>query len=302
MRKFILSLAMLMVFSSFGTLTTVAADAAPGDRIVVLGEDLTSEQQNKILNEMGVESPDEVQITTVSNADEHKYLGDYIPAAQIGQNAISSAMIVIGEKGDGLSLQLNNINYITEQMYGNALSTAGVKDAKIYITAPFEVSGTGALTGIMQAYEVTSGETIDEDKKEVANEEMVITSELSDNESMDEEEATNLITLIKTKVSEENPQTKEDIRIIIEEIADEKNYDLSKEEIEKLVDLFQKFKDLNIDWDVVNQKVNDAKGKVTDFLESDEGQNFIEKIKDFFKSLWNLLFGGDDSEATRYSN
>src|SRR5690625_7847546 len=115
-------------------------------------------------------------------------------------------MIEIGEKGDRLSLQLNNINYITEQMYGNALSTAGVKDAKIYITAPFEVSGTGALTGIMQAYEVTSGETIDEDKKEVANEEMVITSELSDNESMDEEEATNLITLIKTKVSEERSE------------------------------------------------------------------------------------------------
>src|SRR5690625_6661971 len=74
---------------------------------------------------MGEESLDKDQITTVSNADEHKYLGDYIPAAQIGQNAISSAMIVIGEKGDGLSLQLNNINYITEQMYGNALSTAG---------------------------------------------------------------------------------------------------------------------------------------------------------------------------------
>src|SRR5690625_6026587 len=153
----------------------------------------------------------------------------------------------------------------------------------------------------MQAYEVTSGETIDEDKKEVANEEMVITSELSDNESMDEEEATNLITLIKTKVSEENPQTKEDIRIIIEEIVEEKDYDLSKEEIEKLVDLFQKFKDLNIDWDVVNHKVNDAKGKVTDFLESDEGQNFIEIIKDFFKSLCNHIYGADNSEAARFS-
>lgn len=297
MKKFILSLAILIMVSTVGSLPTVDADAAPGDRIVVLGEDLTSAQQNEILKEMGVESPDDVQITTVSNADEHKYLGDYIPAAQIGQNAISSAIIVIGEKGDGLSLQLNNIDYITEQMYGNALSTAGVKDAKIYITAPFEVSGTGALTGIMQAYEITSGEAIDEDKKAVANEEMVITSELSENESMNEEDATNLITLIKTKVSEEEPQTKEDIRKIIIEISEEKNYDLSKEEIEKLVDLFQKFKDLNIDWDVVNQKINDAKGKVTDFLESDEGQNFIEKIKDFFKSLWNLIFGGDDSEA-----
>src|SRR5699024_6809582 len=104
-----------------------------------------------------------------------------------------------------------------------------------------------ALTGIMQAYEVTSGETIDEDKKEVANEEMVITSELSDNESMDEEEVTNLITLIKTKVSEENPQTKEDKRIIIEEIMEEKNYYISKKKNEKLVDLIQKFKDINID-------------------------------------------------------
>src|SRR5699024_4969234 len=115
-----------MIVSTLGSLPTVKADAAPGDRIVVLGEDLTSAKQNEILKEMGVENPDDVQITTVSNADEHKYLGDYIPAAQIGQNAISSAMIVIGEKGDGSSLQLNNINYITEQMYGNALITAGV--------------------------------------------------------------------------------------------------------------------------------------------------------------------------------
>lgn len=301
LKKFMISIAILMVISTFGYQPIVGADAAPGDRIVVLGEDLTSAQQNELLKEMGVESPDDVQITTVSNADEHKYLGDYIPAAQIGQNAISSAIIVIGEKGDGLSLQLKNIDYITEQMYGNALSTAGVKDAKIYITAPFQVSGTGALTGIMQAYEITSGVEIDEDKKEVANEEMVITSELSENESMDEEEAADFITLIKTKVSEEKPQSKEEIKQLIEEVANEKNYDLSKEEISKLVDLFQKFKDLNIDWDAVNQKINDAKGKVTDFLESDEGKGFIEKIKDFFKSLWNFIFGGDDSAVTESS-
>lgn len=290
-------MAILLIVSTFGYSSTAGADAAPGDRIVVLGEDLTSAQQNELLKEMGVENPDDVQITTVSNADEHKYLGDYIPAAQIGQNAISSAIIVIGEKDEGLSLQLNNIDYITEKMYGNALSTAGVKDAKIYITAPFQVSGTGALTGIMQAYEITSGVEIDEDKKDAANEEMVITSELSENESMDKEEAADFITLIKTKVAEEKPQSKEDIKNLIVEIANEKNYDLSKEEIDKLVDLFQKFKDLNIDWDAVNQKVDDAKGKVTDFLESDEGKSFIEKIKDFFKSLWNLVFGSDDSEA-----
>ncbi len=296
LKKFIVSMALLMTLSVFGYSMNVGADAAPGDRIVVLGEDLTKTQKNDILKEMGIDNPDDVQITTVSNADEHKYLGDYIPAAQIGQNAISSAIIVIGEKNDGLSIQLNNIDYITEQMYGNALSTAGVKDAKIYITAPFQVSGTGALTGIMQAYEVTSGEKITEDKKDAATEEMVITSELSENETMNEEEAANFITIIKQKISEKKPESKEEIKILIEEVANEKNYDLTKEEITKLVDLFQKFKDLNIDWDAVNQKIDETKGKVTDFLESEEGKSFLEKIKDFFKSLWNMIFGENKSE------
>lgn len=296
LKKFIVSIVLLMTLTVFGYSINVGADAAPGDRIVVLGEDLTNAQKTDILKEMGIDNPDDVQITTVSNADEHKYLGDYIPAAQIGQNAISSAIIVIGEKNDGLSIQLNNIDYITEQMYGNALSTAGVKDAKIYITAPFQVSGTGALTGIMQAYEVTSGETITEDKKDAATEEMVITSELSENESMDEEEAANFITIIKQKISEKKPESKEEIKLLIEEVANEKNYDLTKAEITKLVDLFQKFKDLNIDWDAVNQKIDETKGKVTDFLKSDEGKSLMEKIKDFFKSLWNMIFGESKSE------
>ena len=39
-------------------------------------------------------------------------------------------------------------------MYINALATAGVKDASVYVTAPFSVSGTPALTGIIKAYEV----------------------------------------------------------------------------------------------------------------------------------------------------
>ncbi|MGQ3339185.1 DUF1002 domain-containing protein, partial [Staphylococcus aureus] len=78
--------------------------------------------------------------------------------SQIGTKAISSASITLGEKDSGLNITTNNINWVTDEMYTNALITAGVKDAKIYITAPFEVSGTAALTGILKAYEVQSGE------------------------------------------------------------------------------------------------------------------------------------------------
>ena len=33
-------------------------------------------------------------------------------------------------------------------MYKNALTTAGITDADVKVTAPFEASGTAALTGI----------------------------------------------------------------------------------------------------------------------------------------------------------
>src|SRR5699024_12739718 len=121
-----------------------------------------------------------------------------------------------------------------------------------------QVSRTRAITGIMQAYEVTSGEKITEDKKEAATEEMVITSELSENETMNEEEAANFITIIKQKISEKKPESKEEIKILIEEVANEKNYALTNEEITTSVDLFQKFKDLTMDWDAVNQKVTET--------------------------------------------
>ena len=58
-----------------------------------------------------------------------------------------------------------NINWVTDAMYTNALITAGVKDAEIQITAPFKVSGTAALTGLMKAYETASNKQIPEEVK-----------------------------------------------------------------------------------------------------------------------------------------
>src|SRR5690606_28961916 len=117
---------------------------------------------------------------TVTNEEEHKYLGDYIPKAQIGSKAISSSKIQIEKKGSGLEVQTNNINWVTDEMYLNALMTAGVKDANVYVTAPFEVSGTAALTGLIKAYEVSTDKAIPEDVKQVANQELVETAKLGD--------------------------------------------------------------------------------------------------------------------------
>lgn len=59
----------LLAVSFFSLPLKVSADAAPGDVIVTLGEDLTNEQKKQILNEMGV--PEDIQPVYVSNKEEH---------------------------------------------------------------------------------------------------------------------------------------------------------------------------------------------------------------------------------------
>ncbi|KKI93138.1 hypothetical protein WQ54_06210 [Bacillus sp. SA1-12] len=262
------------------------ADAVVGDLIITLGEDLTEQQRQQLLTEM--DAKEENQIITVSNAEEHKYLGNYIPKATIGTKAISSSSITIEKEGSGLEVSTKNINWVTDEMYLNALMTAGVKDATIYVTAPFEVSGTAALTGLIKAYEVSADEAIPEDVKQVANEELVTTAKLGD--EVGAENASALMAKIKDEIAKNGvPETDADLRALIEDSAKELGITLSEEDINSLIDLFNKMKDINIDWNQVGQQLDQARDKISKFLNSEEGQTFLQQLEDFFIALWNAI-------------
>jgi len=283
LKKYILSfIAFLLI--AFPSLTY--ADAVVGDMIITLGENLTEEQKQTILKEMNATEDD--QIITVSNKEEHQYLGDYIPKATIGTKAISSTSITIEEAGSGLEVKTKNINWVTDEMYLNALMTAGVKDASIYVTAPFEVSGTAALTGLIKAYEISSEEAIPEDVKQVANEELVTTAKLGD--EIGAENASALMAKIKDEIAQNGmPETDAEIRTMIENAANELGITLSEEDINSLIELFNKMKDINIDWNQVGDQLNQARDKISNFLNSEEGQTFLEQLKEFFIALWNAI-------------
>lgn len=261
------------------------ADAVVGDTIITLGESLSEEQKKTILAEMN--APENAQIITVTNEEEHQYLGNYIAKPIIGYKTFSNSAITIKEKGSGLEVETKNINWVTDEMYLNALITAGVKDADIYVTAPFAVSGTGALTGLIKAYEVSADETIPEDVKQAANEELVKTAQLGD--SIGAENASALIAKVKEEMAKKQPETEADIRALIEKAANDLGITLTEEQIQSLIDLFNKLKDLNIDWNQVGEQINIAKDKITNFLESEEGQGFLEKLKQFFISLIDAI-------------
>ena len=278
-------LALLLAVAVFIMPTASFADIMVGESIVTLGENLSEQQKQDLLKEM--KAPKDATIITVSNAEEHKFLEGIVPKAQIGTRAISSSMITYTKPGSGLIVRSKNINSITDAMYTNALITAGVKDAEIQITAPFKVSGTAALTGLMKAYETTSNKAIPEEVKKVANEEMVQTSQLGD--KIGEEKAVQLVAKIKEEIAKEQPKTTEDLRSLIKKIADQLGITLTDEQLDNLVALFDKMKNLNIDWNQVGSQLNKAKEHVSAFLGSEEGQSFLDKVKDFFSSIIDFV-------------
>lgn len=274
---------MILVLLSFLFLNPIRslADAAEGDMIVTLGGNLTEQQKNMLLAEMN--APKDVQIVTVTNQEEHQYLGKYVSNSQIGTRALSSSAITIASSGSGLSVKTKNITWVTKEMYVNALATAGVKDANIYITAPIPVSGTAALTGIIKAYEISADKTIPEDVKQAANQEMVETAKLGD--SIGDKNAAALMAKIKEDIAKNKPKNDQELRAIIENAAKELGITLNEDQINRLMDLFNKLKNLNINWNQVGDQLQKAQDKVTKFLKSDQGQSFLDKLKQFFISL-----------------
>ncbi|MFV8826659.1 DUF1002 domain-containing protein [Alkalihalobacterium sp. APHAB7] len=265
----------------------VAADAAPGDMIVTLGANLTDEQKQSILNEMG--APEDVEIIYVTNEEEHHYLGNYVSRAQIGTRAISSSMITLTTSGSGLNVETNNIDWVSEGMYANALVTAGVKDADIYVTAPFGVSGTAGLTGIIKAYEITADIEIPEEQKQIANEEMVRTGKLAERIGM--EEATELMNRIKEEIAQNPVDSEEDLRALIQRIAQELGVTLTEEELNGLVSLFMRLKDLNIDWNQVQNQIGKIRDNLGDFLNREDTQSFIASLLDVLSRFIEAIKG-----------
>lgn len=256
-------------------------------KVVTLGADLTAKQKEDMLKHFGV-TKEEANVITVTNKEERKYLGDVADAKQIGTKSISSSYVEPTDNG-GLNISTNNMYWVSESMIRNALITAGIENAVVKASAPFNVSGTAALTGILKGFENSEGgEKIDEDKKEAANEEIVVTGDLG--EEIGKDEAAKLINEVKKEVIEASPKTAEDIKNIVVNISNEYNLNLSSEDIEKITSLMEKINSLDIDFDEVKSQLNDVTDKLKETLTSEEAQGFFSKlfsaIKDFFAELF----------------
>lgn len=208
------------------------ADSA---RVVTLGADLTQDQKDTMMRYFKTDAS-QVQILTITNQDEREHLGDYIPLEQIGTRTLSCAYVKPTQSG-GIKVRTANLNYVTGNMIANALSTAGVTNCEAVAACPYEVSGTGALTGVIMAYESASGQKLDSTKKDLATKEVVVTGDLA--QQVGNDNATNIINQAKLQIIGDNIQNADEIYNIVNNIAVQNNVTLSQEEMETIVALLQ---------------------------------------------------------------
>ena len=224
-------------------LQPVMADAS---KVVSIGSDLTDAQKKTMMKYFGISGDKSVQQITVTNKDEVSHLSGYIPLEQIGTRTVSCAYIKPTESG-GIKVRTANLQYVTANMIASTLADLGIKNCEVVSACPFQVSGTGALTGVMMAYEKATGTVINKDKKDIATQEVVITKDIA--KDIGTAQAENIVNQAKTEVVQNNVTNKTDIQNTVTNIINNNNVNITEQQIDNIVDLVE---------DVANQDYDDA--------------------------------------------
>ena len=250
---------------------------ADGMNVVTLGADLTQDQKNTMLKYFKV-SADSVQIINVTNQDEREHLSAYVPIEQIGTRTVSCAYVKPTTSG-GIKVRTANLNWVTCNMIATSLSTSGVKNCEVVAACPFQVSGTGALTGIQMAYESASGEQLDSTKKQIATEEMVVTGNLA--EDIGQNSATAVINQAKTQIIADGIQDADQIYNIVVNIADQNGVALSDDQLQTIVSLLQEIAQQDYDYSDMEETLERVNDNVTgqgDITADDDPDSIVNNV------------------------
>ena len=265
-----------MLCSMCLAVSTPVPAMADASKVVTLGADLTDAQKNTMMNYFKADAS-QVQVITVNNQEEHDLLGKYIPSEQIGTRTLSCAYVKPTQSG-GIKVRTANLNYVTCNMIATALSTAGVTNCEVVAACPYEVSGTGALTGVMKAYESASGEQLDSAKKDLAAKEVVVTGDVA--KQVGQDNATNIINQAKMQIIGDNVQNADEIYNIVNNIAVQNGISLSQDELDTIVSLLQQIAQQNYDIQEMKKTLENIQQNLEQSKAEEEGQPTPTPIED----------------------
>ncbi|AWE08937.1 DUF1002 domain-containing protein [Lysinibacillus sp. 2017] len=256
-----------------------------GVPIVVYGSNLSADEKEIVKTALRVDKETEVDEITISGQDLAKYIKDSNPNARM----FSSAKIMRQDEGKGLTISIvtpDNITQVTSEMYASAMLTAGIEDAIVEIAAPKPVTGHSALVGIYKAYEVKTGETLDIERTDVANDELSVATSLAESAGVSDAQVAELLTQIKKSIAENKPESREEVQKIVEDQLAKFQINLSDKDRQLLVDLMDRISNLNIDFSKLSSQLSDLSSKFEEkFGAILEDEGFWQSVKNFFTNL-----------------
>lgn len=273
--KRVLPFSLAIILASVSLPVTALADSA---KVVTLGANLSDEQKASMYKYFGT-SADQVDTIEVTNTDERKYMEGIATESQIGTRTYSCSYVEPTDSG-GIQVKVANLTFVTSSMIASTLLTSGVENCNVVAGSPIEVSGTGALTGIMMAYEKATGTTLNDDQKAAATDELVTTGDLANNIGQDKAES--VMNDVKKDVIEGGLTDADDIQNAVENAAKDNNVTLTQEQIDKISDLMKNISQYDYDVKALKNTLDNIDGK----------------SGGFFSNLWSSIkgiFSGDDS-------
>lgn len=277
-----------------------------GKPTFVYGGGLSDVQIASTADLLDIEVMDNVNSMAVTGEELASYLNEGAADTSV---MISSVLVQKENSGNGVIVDIKtpeNITQITEEQYINAAITAGVADATILVASVSRVTGESALTGIYKAFDA-NGEKLDQDRMEVAQEELETTNEIAQEnageENFDAKRLDQAIIDIKQELSELKDRvgelaTREDIEQIINDaLAKNKLEDyVTQEQFQQLLDLFEKYQQTSaIDSAEVKQQLQDlsknVQNKISDLVSQADESGLLDRIGNFFNQIWQAITG-----------
>ena len=294
-------LALTVVAGLSVSMTAFAKSSFTGEyrqgEILSFGSSLNQREEAALRDYFGVS--DEMEAIYVDNETAIKQLGLAPDALDDYKGGwYSSAYVKLTDQG-GINVSSKNVSLVTNEMFANALITSGILNCEVIVSAPFMVTGESALAGILAGAEEIMGESLSEENKIVANEEIDTTLEIADeilnnpdneiNSSSDSSTvASGIINDIKQQVIKDSPNSTQ-IEQIIVNVTNNYGVELSEESTERIANLMEDVNKLDIDYKDIKETMKNIGDSISESLKEAgvklKESGVLEKIGNWFVDL-----------------
>lgn len=274
----------------------VSADKVKISPMFTYGESLTQSQYDETKRTLGVQ--DGTKEIKVYINELNGLLNDNYPYHQV----YSSTYITPASNNGGVTVEIvtpKTITAISPRQYENAALTAGAVDVNIRVASAVTVDGSGALAGVYKAFK-DAGYALDAEKVGVAQEELNLTSELTqenkDKAGYSDDAMNAAIAEIKNEIQKTKDENNgainaDQIQVIINNIINNYNLGdvLSEDNKQQIQNFMVQFSQIELT-DEQKQALSDFGQKL---LKS--GDEIVQKAK----SAWNNLDDSKKQEITQ---